>query len=146
SARWTIGFVDGLLWRHKSPCRRRPGFPSWSWAGWFGIAEWDWETPHSKELELPPENALLDISVERKDRKKIEWEQFRINLISPSYSQSDLTPFLHIRAQFVQVRFEYLPEGPPESAKYIKDEPGFYFRYCSNPLSYCDLYLSKEVE
>lgn len=37
-----------LLWRHEcyyedesSVLRRRPGFPSWSWAGWKGQASWD---------------------------------------------------------------------------------------------------------
>lgn len=25
-----------LNWMHAQPCRRRPGFPSWSWAGWTG--------------------------------------------------------------------------------------------------------------
>ncbi|KAK2613144.1 hypothetical protein N8I77_000072 [Diaporthe amygdali] len=25
-----------LNWQHSHPCKRRPGFPSWSWAGWTG--------------------------------------------------------------------------------------------------------------
>ena len=51
-----------------------------------------------------------------------------------------------MRAQVAEVRFEYLPEGPPESARWLKEGPGFYFRYSSNPLRYCDLMLSREVE
>lgn len=32
------GFLRGLLWKANSPCVRRAGFPSWSWAG-FGAAK-----------------------------------------------------------------------------------------------------------
>ncbi|KAK7964485.1 HET-domain-containing protein [Apiospora saccharicola] len=30
-----------LAWFHRSPGRRRPEFPSWSWAGWEGGVDWD---------------------------------------------------------------------------------------------------------
>lgn len=34
------GLIEGLLWAHlhqdRHPARRRPGLPSWSWAGWVG--------------------------------------------------------------------------------------------------------------
>lgn len=29
-------FVIGLSWSHLSPSKRRPQFPSWTWAGWHG--------------------------------------------------------------------------------------------------------------
>ncbi|KAI6084285.1 heterokaryon incompatibility protein-domain-containing protein [Hypoxylon rubiginosum] len=29
-----------LLWYHKNVATRRPGFPSWSWAGWAGEVSW----------------------------------------------------------------------------------------------------------
>jgi hypothetical protein len=29
-------FLKGLSWYHRSPGKRRPEFPSWSWAGWTG--------------------------------------------------------------------------------------------------------------
>jgi len=32
----TQGFLSGLCWHTSSPGTRRPGFPSWSWAGWTG--------------------------------------------------------------------------------------------------------------
>lgn len=149
SKRWTMGFVDGLLWRHQRPCRRRIGFPSWSWAGWFGIVEWeseDLEEFKTTPSEIPP----VDIWIKPGNGDEIEWERFCTDLALHDQSQSSdwhtKTTNLYVQAQFIQVQFEYLPDGPPESAKYLKDGPGFYFRYCSNPLSYCDLLLSKEVE
>ncbi|RSL80302.1 hypothetical protein CEP51_006679 [Fusarium floridanum] len=30
------GFLNGLCWHLQQPARRRPDFPSWSWAGWQG--------------------------------------------------------------------------------------------------------------
>ncbi|RSM02612.1 hypothetical protein CEP52_007866 [Fusarium oligoseptatum] len=33
------GFVSGLCWTLQSPGTRRPGFPSWSWAGWDGVVD-----------------------------------------------------------------------------------------------------------
>lgn len=31
-------FEEALCWQHLRPSPRRPGFPSWSWAGWVGQA------------------------------------------------------------------------------------------------------------
>ena len=31
------GFTNGLCWYLTHPAARRPGFPSWSWAGWKGV-------------------------------------------------------------------------------------------------------------
>jgi hypothetical protein len=34
-------FATALCWRHDEPEDRRPGFPSWTWAGWFGpVSGW----------------------------------------------------------------------------------------------------------
>ena len=39
---WTraIGFFRGLFWDLESRSDRRPGFPSWSWTGWYGPVKW----------------------------------------------------------------------------------------------------------
>ncbi|KAJ8114747.1 hypothetical protein OPT61_g3445 [Boeremia exigua] len=29
-------FLTGLSWKLAQPAKRRPGFPSWTWAGWYG--------------------------------------------------------------------------------------------------------------
>ena len=35
------GFFIGLCWDLEGTSDRRPGFPSWSWAGWFGRISWE---------------------------------------------------------------------------------------------------------
>jgi hypothetical protein len=39
---WTraMGFFTGLFWDLRSRSDRRPGFPSWSWTGWYGPVRW----------------------------------------------------------------------------------------------------------
>jgi hypothetical protein len=49
-------FQWGLLWRSQYPPERRPGFPTWSWAGWQG-GLWpgypiDYTKPHEYPLHL----------------------------------------------------------------------------------------------
>ncbi|WAO91181.1 HET domain-containing protein [Fusarium falciforme] len=39
------GFVSGLCWTLQSPGVRRPGFPSWSWTGWHGVVDYQFEEP-----------------------------------------------------------------------------------------------------
>ncbi|KAH7115829.1 heterokaryon incompatibility protein-domain-containing protein, partial [Dendryphion nanum] len=31
-----LSFVESMSWTLKKPSSRRPGFPSWSWVGWYG--------------------------------------------------------------------------------------------------------------
>ncbi|KAH7068673.1 heterokaryon incompatibility protein-domain-containing protein [Paraphoma chrysanthemicola] len=35
-----LNITLGLFWYHSAPCRRRPGFPSWSSLGWEGRIDW----------------------------------------------------------------------------------------------------------
>lgn len=52
-------FAAGLCWEMDGPCSRRPGFPSWSWAGWTGKMKVsrEWGYPYEMEaairVELP---------------------------------------------------------------------------------------------
>ncbi|XXG96298.1 hypothetical protein Hte_002579 [Hypoxylon texense] len=41
-----------LLWRHRSPARRRNGLPSWSWSGWGGPVQF--YDVHPLEFQSPP--------------------------------------------------------------------------------------------
>lgn len=40
----TEQFLTGLCWQLSRPGKRRQGFPSWSWAGWYGALK-----PHFEE-------------------------------------------------------------------------------------------------
>ena len=45
SSLWSpcTGFFIGLCWDLQGTSNRRPGFPSWSWAGWFGRIYWEFD-------------------------------------------------------------------------------------------------------
>jgi len=49
-------FQWGLLWRSQYPPTRRPGFPTWSWAGWEGglwpAYPFDFTMPHKYPLHI----------------------------------------------------------------------------------------------
>jgi hypothetical protein len=49
--------AQSLLWKHQGPSRRRPGFPSWSWAGWEGRVSFP---QHQPSLYLWSEVILED--------------------------------------------------------------------------------------
>ena len=152
SRKSTVGFLHGLLWIVRRPCYRLKEFPSWTWLGWEG--EVDWFIPVVGKLVPEPEICSMEIWVELAKGEKIHWEEFQAAIHSEDLklrerwytNGGNITHYLHIQAQFVKVRFEYLPEGPSESAAMANNAPGFYFRYSSNPLTYCSLLLSREAE
>ncbi|PMD61837.1 HET-domain-containing protein [Hyaloscypha bicolor E] len=57
-------FIKGLSWCHSIPGKRRPEFPSWSWAGWTGVLErsfmWADEYPVDTVLCLETENGIIE--------------------------------------------------------------------------------------
>lgn len=57
-------FIKGLSWCHSIPGKRRPEFPSWSWAGWTGVLERRFlcadERPVDAVLRLETENGIIE--------------------------------------------------------------------------------------
>jgi hypothetical protein len=54
SERWSsdMGFFSGLCWNLKAASARRPGFPSWSWTGWYGHVSWGYEESEWSSLRI----------------------------------------------------------------------------------------------
>ncbi|KAH7379556.1 heterokaryon incompatibility protein-domain-containing protein [Pyrenochaeta sp. MPI-SDFR-AT-0127] len=81
-------FSESLRWTLEVPSKRREGFPSWSWTGWFGTIEWPPEytgsnrlgrTPRRMERPRDPkvnENAIR-VSVGLRDDTRVSWESFQ---------------------------------------------------------------------
>ncbi|KAH8773990.1 heterokaryon incompatibility protein-domain-containing protein [Hyaloscypha finlandica] len=57
-------FIKGLSWYHAIPGKRRPEFPSWSWAGWTGQVEDGFmctaECPVGTALRLETEDGVIE--------------------------------------------------------------------------------------
>lgn len=63
-------FSLDLAWSHRTPATRRPGFPSWSWAGWAGKVNWrppmlvgtdlDWCFQDERQRDITPD-TLRDL-------------------------------------------------------------------------------------
>jgi hypothetical protein len=57
-------FIKGLSWYHAIPGKRRPEFPSWSWAGWTGQLEDEFmctaECPVGISLRLETEDGVTE--------------------------------------------------------------------------------------
>ncbi|KAF1965448.1 HET-domain-containing protein [Bimuria novae-zelandiae CBS 107.79] len=80
-------FSESLRWDLESPSRRREGFPSWSWTGWYGKIKWPVEyidvdvirTPKRLGRPLDPkvnEKALL-VCVELHNNTLTDWSEFQ---------------------------------------------------------------------
>jgi hypothetical protein len=80
-------FSESLRWDLITPSRRRMGFPSWSWTGWYGAIIWPAEftdvdnirTPgHVGRPRDPKVNArALQVCVEDCNSTMMSWEKFQ---------------------------------------------------------------------
>ena len=52
-------FQWALLWVFRQPGRRRPGFPSWSWAGWTNIIDYHFGPPNPSRLHQFPVHLAI---------------------------------------------------------------------------------------
>lgn len=101
------GLLLGMCWDLKNPSTRRPGFPSWSWTGWFGPVRWggyhmgvsgieDW-WKNSKAWR--PFRVYLEIKLRL---ELCDGRMLDINTFQQSYDnlnqQAELSNFIHISA------------------------------------------------
>jgi hypothetical protein len=69
-----MGFFFGLFWNLQERSKRRNGFPSWSWAGWYGPVKWEWANAMTwPEVKFDPG---VQLSVELIDGQILKWETF----------------------------------------------------------------------
>ncbi|KAJ4359971.1 uncharacterized protein N0V89_000530 [Didymosphaeria variabile] len=82
-------FSESLQWKLEVPSKRRQGFPSWSWTGWYGRIIWPALftvvkiVRKSSKMERPrnPEETerALDLSVELLNGNEMKWTEFQEN-------------------------------------------------------------------
>jgi hypothetical protein len=68
---WDLNDQSTWQRRNPGPSDRRVGFPSWSWTGWFGLANWE-----STDKDTVWIDAGFRVKFELCDGQVIEWPTF----------------------------------------------------------------------
>jgi hypothetical protein len=145
------GLATGLCWFLERPSLRRPGFPSWSWAGWLGQVSKPIHDRFRYYYGFPEGHLDLKIWIELKDTTLRRWE----DAVTSLGELRDYTSFLNIETWTVEIRFQYLPfgvdgiwKGEKRLTTALNREPGFYARFeiGESFTAYSYLVLTKEVE
>jgi hypothetical protein len=90
------GFLLGLCWELQNPSLRRPGFPSWSWTGWFAPVVWRhiWDARRICDK--------IDLLMELHDGETLDCNEFQ-----KSYDKinkySRFSNFVHISAWTIPI-------------------------------------------
>lgn len=89
-----------LYWTMQIPGRRRLKFPSWTWAGWTGRAEFK----SGGELNLTLPEYWPEVSVELNDGTIIPWTTFRYDTMTMEGYLLQPSKFIHVKADLVSIR------------------------------------------
>jgi hypothetical protein len=137
----TMGFLLGLCWNLKESSTRRPGFPSWSWTGWFGSMRWPnvafsqewWKSDWWGSLQTNPE---VKIRLELRDRETRDFDTFQRSYEDLN-QQSELSNFIHISAWTTPIHIigynRRYSDKPIEWEARVDLEDGGYLRWRFHP-------------
>jgi hypothetical protein len=108
----SMGFALGLCWdlkdkitwedpwnRNPAPSFRRPGFPSWSWTGWFGTINWEYADKNTVWID-----AGFQVKVELCDGQVMDWPTFQASYNTLSDSTA-ISQYIIISAWTTRVKF-----------------------------------------
>ncbi|OAG41544.1 hypothetical protein AYO21_04246 [Fonsecaea monophora] len=110
-----------FLWFHIATSTRRPGFPSWSWAGWSGEVAY-LELRGVQHWYHPTFQAeSMDASVELANGTLVPWKEFRRLIVADRLPP--LSNFLQLDASTVSLHFEWLDHPPRHSWAYAPEIP-----------------------
>jgi hypothetical protein len=112
---WTAKLLYGLSWTHSIPSHRRTGFPSWSWAGWFGGVHF------LKTLTTHDPNPIVRVSVQIKESGvRQDFQDFMDQGIPISLA----FPHLFLEVWTIRLEFNHLEatDFPPG----FRRKPGLY--------------------
>ena len=122
-----FGLAQALLWNHAVPARRRPDFPSWSWAGWDGAI-------HIQVHLKAEQDEIFDcrcsgacevrFSAETRDGQVLDWKAL-FQTLKVSEGPETLPYIFCIEAWTVKLRFVHLLKGVT-GASAEQARPGFY--------------------
>ena len=97
-------FATGLCWKLKSPSKRREGFPSWSWTGWYGtvlaLSGYEGYIHNTHDIRF---------SIEGVNGEILDWERV-CHAITMGVSTERQTAHLVVDADIITVRLSYSPD------------------------------------
>ncbi|RSM04068.1 hypothetical protein CEP52_007049 [Fusarium oligoseptatum] len=116
------GFIKGLCWRLQQPARRRLEFPSWSWAGWYGVVK-----SMREFMPLLHHHYRFDVDISiiphGQDGDAVPWDSYYDQLSTADDSSKDLWSsqqhILEITAYAATVRFRRKLEPVDDCAEWI---------------------------
>jgi hypothetical protein len=146
------GLLLGMCWDLKNPStKRRPGFPSWSWTGWFGSVRWkDCMASESRERWWKTSEGWSPFQVDREIRVRLELSDGRmldVKRFQQSYGNLDqltkCSNFIHVSAWTSQIQIlgcnRNCVGGRIECEAKINLEDGGYLRWRFHPTTTEDL-------
>ncbi|KAF2456453.1 heterokaryon incompatibility protein-domain-containing protein [Lineolata rhizophorae] len=98
------GFLTNLCWNPVRPSRRRKGFPSWSWTGWFGPVSFT-ETSAGRGVGFD-----IEVDLERKSGELVSWAQYEADCDSER-DIFHMPLFIHVQAWTLQLRLRPFKGG-----------------------------------
>jgi hypothetical protein len=103
-------FIRGLSWYHPIPGKRRPEFPSWSWAGWTGLLQDTFmcrdKCPVGTILRLETEDGIIE-----KAPKWDHWLEFL------SKKTTNNVKILHIQGWTLRCTIVHRKSGKGETGR-----------------------------
>jgi Heterokaryon incompatibility protein (HET) len=124
----SVWFLYGLTWHNstngKMGYSRRAGFPSWSWAGWYGEIEYMETPPHKSKSKY-----VGRVWIEQDSGPEISFEQYQHVLFHPSPIHEISSPprFIHLECQCVPIQIRWVKPG--EVRIFIGSDRRFWFRF-----------------
>lgn len=95
------GFMRGLSWSLYKPSPRRPGFPSWSWAGWRGSVTCPWDWPDN---DCWSDAAPVQVAVGMGNSRKLQWAELEQHSYFKDQSYELSPSVLHLEAWTIDVK------------------------------------------
>jgi hypothetical protein len=120
-------FIRGLSWYHPIPGKRRPEFPSWSWAGWAGQLQY-----RSMCREKCPVDTILRLETEdgiiEKPPKGDHWLEFL------SKKTTNNVKILHIQGWTLGCTIVHLKSGKGERGQdtdrsWVIPKDGYFLKF-----------------
>jgi len=99
----TEQFLTGLCWYLSEPGKRRPGFPSWSWAGWYGRLK-----PHSENNGYIDNIYGVKVWIDSIFTSQMDLGTFCETSTTMELFPKNPKPYICIEAAFLRVRLKLL--------------------------------------
>ncbi|KAE9363328.1 HET-domain-containing protein [Stipitochalara longipes BDJ] len=108
----TEQFLTGLCWYPSGSWKRRSGFPSWSWAGWYGTMK-----PHSEGHGYIENRYGVKIWIDSIFTAQMDLKTFcDTTAMDIDVFPKNPDPYMYIEADFFQVRLRLARRTPGREA------------------------------